>query len=128
MTQSNGVKVVNKPFEEWTLQEVKDYCASHDCWSDFGFTVKSGKCRIMDVAPCHWDLSYHRWTKQDAEVARAIKTIYPGAVSLVGKKDHPGSTVRGEDFDYDSSIPLEAICLKPGETVLLESIIREGAR
>lgn len=43
----------------------------------------------MDVAPCHWDLSYHRWTKQDAEVARAIKTIYPGAVSLVGKKIIP---------------------------------------
>ena len=51
-----------------------------------------------------------------------------GAVSLVGKKEHPGSTVRGEGFDYDSSIPLEAICLKPGETVLLENIIREIGR
>lgn len=79
----------------------------------------------MDVAPSVWDLSEHRWTKQDAEVARAIKTIYPGAVSLVGKTDCPDSTVRGEGFDYDSSIPLEAICLKPGETVLLENIIRE---
>lgn len=80
----------------------------------------------MDVAPNVWDLSEHRWTKQDAEAARAIKTIYPGAVSLVGKKDHPGSTVRGEDFDYDSSIPIGTIALRPGEEVLLDDIIMEG--
>lgn len=117
---------MNKPFEEWTLQEVKDYCASHDCWSDCGFTVKSGKCRIMDVAPCNWDLSKHRWTKHDAEVARAIKVIYPGAVKIRKDENKPGSTVLGNVLEYNSSIPIGVIALRPGEEVLLDDIIMGG--
>lgn len=88
--------------------------------------VKIGKCRILDVAPCDWDLSEHRWTKHDAEVARAIKVIYPGAVRIRKDENKPGSTVLGDILEYNSSITIDTIALRPGEEVLLDDIIMEG--
>ena len=74
---------MDKPLKDWTLGELKDYCyrAPHDC---IGCKVKGGRNNCpFDGEPAKWDLTERtRFTQQEVEAAKAIKTLFPCAVSV----------------------------------------------
>ena len=74
---------MDKPLKDWTLGELKGYCyrAPHDC---IGCKVKGGRNNCpFDGEPAKWDLDERpRFTEQEVEAAKAIKTLFPCAVSV----------------------------------------------
>ena len=74
---------MDKPLKDWTLGELKGYCyrAPHDC---IGCKVKGGRNNCpFDGEPAKWDLTERpRFTQQEVEAAKAIKTLFPCAVSV----------------------------------------------
>lgn len=57
---------MDKPLKDWTLEEVKEYCTGRDCYNGCNLAESPGKCKILDVPPCEWDLSENtRWTEQE---------------------------------------------------------------
>lgn len=83
---TNGIEIdgrkigMDKPLKDWTLGEIKNYCEKHDCTKDCPCSASNGECKINRVNPCEWDLEEKpRFTEQEAERARTIKVICPGA-------------------------------------------------
>ena len=74
---------MDKPLKDWTLGELKGYCyrAPHNC---IGCKVKGGRNNCpFDGEPAKWDLTERtRFTQQEVEAAKAIKTLFPCAVSV----------------------------------------------
>lgn len=71
----------DKPLKDWTLGEVKEYCASRNgnCADDCILSRK-GIGMVCEVAlkPAWWTLADKpRWTEQEVERAKAIKVLYP---------------------------------------------------
>lgn len=124
---------MNKPLSEWTLAEVKAECKKHtskctDClfWTD-------ADCRIqinmaLDDYPEKWDLSEPpRWTEQDKEDAKMIKSVFNGfqigivrdtlaQLRTIAKDGYPSEYINSDMFPS----------LKPGESVTLDEIIGGG--
>ena len=74
---------MDKPLKDWTLGEIKNYCEKHDCTKDCPCSASNGECKINRVNPCEWDLEENpRFTEQEVEAAKAIKTLFPCAVSV----------------------------------------------
>ena len=71
---------MDKPLKDWTLGEVKDYCSGHDC----------GDCKLFQNPECFLSGNPSKWrteeksrfTEQEVEAAKAIKTLFPCAVSV----------------------------------------------
>lgn len=116
---------MDKPLKDWTLGEVKAYCNGHDCYQDCGLAQSPGKCKILDVCPCEWDLSDKpRFTEQEVERAKAIKVLFPCAIAIV--KALSGSvSVSGASLtlstEYFPSI-------QPSQSYTLDEIIGGGQR
>lgn len=118
---------VDNLLKDWTLGEVKKYCASRNgnCADDCIFS-KSGIGMVCEVAPkpAWWDLAEKpRWTEQEVEDARAVKRLLEA--DLVSRASY-GNRLVAIKSDWSVSIVLSRDCfpsLRPGETVTLDDII-----
>ena len=77
---------MDKPLKDWTLGEAKEYCTSRNgnCADDCIFS-KKGIGMVCGIAPkpVWWTLPEKpRFTEQEVEAAKAIKTLFPCAVSV----------------------------------------------
>ena len=114
---------MDKPLKDWTLGELKGYCyrAPHDC---IGCKVKGGRNNCpFDGEPAKWDLTERtRFTQQEVEAAKAIKTLFPCAVS-VKRLD---LSIRVQDRDEVLIVQLSNSLFRSiqlGETYTLDEII-----
>ena len=111
---------MNKPLKDWTLGEVKDYCSGHDC----------GDCKLFQNPECFLSGNPSKWrteekprfTEQEVERAKAIKTLFPCAVS-VKRLD---LSIRVQDRDEVLIVQLSNSMfhsIQIGETYTLDEII-----
>ena len=114
---------MDKPLKDWTLGELKGYCyrAPHNC---IGCKVKGGRNNCpFDGEPAKWDLTERtRFTEQEVEAAKAIKTLFPCAVS-VKRLD---LSIRVQDRDEVLIVQLSNSLFRSiqlGETYTLDEII-----
>jgi hypothetical protein len=69
-------KVEDKPIEEWTLKECKDYCREHEDRCSSCIITKF--CNYSEEAPCNWDLTLPlKLTQSEIDILKAIKVLYP---------------------------------------------------
>lgn len=121
---------MDKPLKDWTLGEVKEYCASRNgnCADDCILSRK-GIGMVCEVAPkpAWWTLADKpRFTEQEVERAKAIRLLYKDAEKI--QECDPVAKILN---NYDSVIAQVDTgifpSLRPGETVTLDEIIG-GAR
>lgn len=117
----------DKPLKEWTLGEVKEYCASRNgnCADDCILSRK-GIGMVCEVAPkpAWWTLADKpRWTQQEVELAKAAKKLFPEASDLARmnvcalalSNDH-GGHITNINSDLFQSLPL-GLCVKLDEII-----------
>ena len=114
---------MGKPLKDWTLGELKGYCyrAPHDC---IGCKVKGGRNNCpFDGEPAKWDLTERtRFTQQEVEAAKAIKTLFPCAVSV--KRLDLSIRVQGRDEVLIVQLSNSLFrSIQLGETYTLDEII-----
>lgn len=121
---------MDKPLKDWTLGEVKEYCASRNgnCADDCILSRK-GIGMVCEVAPkpAWWTLADKpRFTEQEVERAKAIRLLYKDAEKI--QECDPVAKILN---NYDSVIAQVDTGMFPslrlGETVTLDEIIG-GAR
>lgn len=111
---------MDKPLKDWTLGEVKDYCSGHDC----------GDCKLFQNPECFLSGNPSKWrteekprfTEQEVEAAKAIKTLFPCAVS-VKRLD---LSIRVQDRDEVLIVQLSNSLFRSiqlGETYTLDEVI-----
>lgn len=133
LIHDNAVKEeanMDKPLKDWTLGEVKEYCASRNgnCADDCILSRK-GIGMVCEVAPkpAWWTLADKpRFTEQEVERAKAIRLLYKDAEKI--QECDPVAKILN---NYDSVIAQVDTGMFPslrlGETVTLDEIIG-GAR
>ena len=117
---------MDKPLKDWTLGEAKEYCTSRNgnCADDCIFS-KKGIGMVCGIAPkpVWWTLPEKpRFTEQEVEAAKAIKTLFPCAVS-VKRLD---LSIRVQDRDEVLIVQLSNSLFRSiqlGETYTLDEII-----
>ena len=117
---------MDKPLKDWTLGEAKEYCTSRNgnCADDCIFS-KKGIGMVCGIAPkpVWWTLPEKpRFTEQEVEAAKAIKTLFPCAVS-VKRLD---LSIRVQDRDEVLIVQLSnsLFCsIQLGETYTLDEVI-----
>ena len=117
---------MDKPLKDWTLGEVKEYCASRNgnCADDCILSRK-GIGMVCEVAPkpAWWTLADKpRFTEQEVERAKAIRLLYKDAEKI--QECDPVAKILN---NYDSVIAQVDTGMFPslrlGETVTLDDII-----
>ena len=118
---------MGKPLKDWTLGEVKEYCASRNgnCADDCIFS-KKGIGMVCEVAPkpAWWALADKpRWTEQEVEDAKYTKRILE--VDVVSRNEYGGGLVASRSDGSVSIVITRELfsSLRPGETVTLNEII-----
>lgn len=126
--QEQEEKKVDKPLKDWTLGEISTYCKNHK--------EKVGVCESCDLqpnlgwcpfnsSPADWDLSDNpRWTEQEVERAKAIKTLYPDADRI--EECDPIIQVLSEKFVIATLDTALFPSLSTGETASLDDIIGDA--
>ena len=117
---------MDKPLKDWTLGEAKEYCTSRNgnCADDCIFS-KKGIGMVCGIAPkpVWWTLPEKpRFTEQEVEAAKAIKTLFPCAVS-VKRLD---LSIRVQDRDEVLIVQLSNSMfhsIQIGETYTLDEVI-----
>ena len=127
-TEIEAIREANmdKPLKDWTLGEAKEYCTSRNgnCADDCIFS-KKGIGMVCGIAPkpVWWTLPEKpRFTEQEVEAAKAIKTLFPCAVS-VKRLD---LSIRVQDRDEVLIVQLSNSLFRSiqlGETYTLDEII-----
>ena len=120
---------MGKPLKDWTLGEVKEYCASRNgnCADDCIFS-KKGIGMVCEVAPkpAWWALADKpRWTEQEVEDAKAIRRIMSEYTDIARGEGRCGTRLflTSEDVENYTLDPELFPSLRPGETVTLNEII-----
>lgn len=120
---------MGKPLKDWTLGEVKEYCASRNgnCADDCIFS-KKGIGMVCEVAPkpAWWALADKpRWTEQEVEDAKAIRRIMSEYTDIARGEGRCGTRLflTSEDVENYTLDPELFPSLRPGETVTLDEII-----
>ena len=121
---------MDKLLKDWTLGEVKEYCASRNgnCADDCIFS-KKGIGMVCEVAPkpAWWALADKpRWTEQEVEDAKAIRRIMSEYTDIARGEGRCGTRLflTSEDVENYTLDPELFPSLRPGETVTLDEIIR----
>lgn len=117
---------MDKPLKDWTLGEAKEYCTSRNgnCADDCIFS-KKGIGMVCGIAPkpVWWTLPEKpRFTEQEVEAAKAIKTLFPCAVSV----KRLNLSIRVQDRDEVLIVQLSNSLFRSiqlGETYTLDEII-----
>lgn len=113
---------MDKPLKDWTLGEVKEYCTGSDCYNGCKLVESPGKCKILDVPPCEWDLGEKpRFTQQEVEDAQAIRRVF-GRDGFIKRKSNSGERSMLL-FDYLYINPNLFPSIKPGQNYTLDEII-----
>ena len=74
---------MDKPLKNWTLGELKFECATHEECDGCHFEGSRFCGQTGAGCPVDWDLSEGpRFTRQEVEVAKAIKLLFPDAVKV----------------------------------------------
>ena len=111
---------MDKPLKDWTLEETQEYCDEHEC--GFCELFQRHDC-LLNSSPDKWDLSEKpRFTEQEVEAAKAIKTLFPCAVS-VKRLD---LSIRVQDRDEVLIVQLSNSLFRSiqlGETYTLDEVI-----
>lgn len=122
---------MSKPIKDYTLGEAKEICDKY--MADYK-TICVGcpllqwcdkMTRTENCVPGNWDLSDPpRWTQEEVERAKALKVIWPEAMTL-NRGDLLIAVCPEQEGLYDSALLFsnKFPSLKPGETVKLEEII-----
>ena len=120
---------MDKLLKDWTLGEVKEYCASRNgnCADDCIFS-KKGIGMVCEVAPkpAWWALADKpRWTEQEVEDAKAIRRIMSEYTDIARGEGRCGTRLflTSEDVENYTLDPELFPSLRPGETVTLDDII-----
>lgn len=116
---------MDKPLKDWTLGEVKEYCASRNgnCADDCHFSRK-GIGMVCEVAPkpAWWTLANKpRWTEQEVKAAKAILALWPDATILEDGRPYY-IRVHGKDRLLNT-VGLDLFpSIQPGQSVKLSEI------
>ena len=118
-----GAKM-DKPMEEWTLGELKDYCyrAPHDC---IGCKVKGDRNNCpFDGEPAKWNLDEKpRFTEQEVEDAKTLLRIFPEQLESISCANDGTVTLQAKGA-WRCHLNSNAFpSLKPGETITIDEII-----
>lgn len=117
---------MDKPLKDWTLGEVKEYCASRNgnCADDCILSRK-GIGMVCEVAPkpAWWTLADKpRFTQQEVERAKAIRLIYPTAYRL--EEADPLIRVWDKEGELLAHVDVNLfLSLKPEQSYNLDEII-----
>lgn len=116
---------MDKPLKDWTLGEVKIYCEKTEDCKECPFYSKYIEkdlfhCKLVNASPEYWcELETPRFTQQEVERAKAIKTLWPCAKAIV-KAESGAISVVGATIELNvDHFP----SLHPGKTVTLDEII-----
>ena len=118
---------MDKPLKDWTLGEAKEYCTSRNgnCADDCIFS-KKGIGMVCGIAPkpVWWTLPEKpRFTQQEVELAKAIRTLFPKATFLErvsGRDLGISNNIEGWMADIDSDL---FPSIQPGQSYTLDEII-----
>lgn len=126
---------MDKPLNDWTLGEAKEYCKSRNgnCADDCIFS-KKGIGMVCGIAPkpVWWTLPEKpRFTEQEVEDAKAIKRMFGDDNFTHIHKDEDGLCEMMDGPGDDPNVGWCAIgmeegmfpSIRPGETVTLDEII-----
>ena len=118
---------MDKPLKDWTLEECQKECenAGECCKCRLHSSSELSSCKIRIALyrkpdPAHWELiDDPRYTQQEVERAKAIKTLWPCAKAIV-KAESGAISVVGATIELNvDHFP----SLHPGKTVTLDEII-----
>lgn len=115
---------MDNPVKDWTLSEVKDYCFAHDCYEGCELAESPGRCKILDVPPCEWDLGEKpRFTEQEVEFARLFKAACKNVV-WIQRKDEETLAWVVEYSNEEYRLPFRLFpSIQPGQSYTLDEII-----
>ena len=106
---------------------MKELCDNSQCetcifYADGGATYV---CRLRDFAPVGWNLSDpHRWTQEEVERAKAIKVLWPDAMTV--RREGSALAIGWCGIATAGMVMVDGKMfpsIQPGETVTLEEII-----
>lgn len=118
----------DKPLKDWTLGEVKEYCASRNgnCADDCLFS-KKGIVMVCGVVskPAWWDLSDKpRFTRQEVESAKIISVLFPEATHIERLRGSKVLGITGAEDGWIANIESSLFPeIKSGQSVTLDEII-----
>lgn len=109
----------DKPLKDWTLGEVKEYCASRNgnCADDCILSRKGiGMACKVALKPAWWTLADKtRWTEQEVEDAKTLKRLFGKYTIAEFGARHVFGGLRLNEDAFPS--------LQPGQSVTLDEII-----
>lgn len=114
-----------KPLCEWTVMEVKEYCAERRCEEcQWGYEKEGAVgCRFVDFAPYAWDfIEPTGWTEQDIEDAKSIMKVFAWAESVIRYGNELQARANPQDGRICDVSNLLLPSLMPGELVKLKDI------
>ena len=116
---------MDKPLKDWTLGEVKEYCASRNgnCADDCILSRK-GIGMVCEVAPkpAWWTLADKpRFTQQEVEDAKTIKRVFgrDGAIRRTPNLGERSTLVFDHLYINEDLFP----SIQPGQSYTLDEII-----
>ena len=118
---------MDKPLNDWTLGEAKEYCTSRNgnCADDCIFS-KKGIGMVCGIAPkpVWWTLPEKpRWTEQEVERAKAVKVLYPEILYLQADDRYLRGLNKGKESIFLDCVLSWFPSLRSDETVTLDEII-----
>ena len=117
----------DKPLKDWTLGEVKEYCASRNgnCADDCILSRK-GIGMVCEVAPkpAWWTLADKpRWTEQEVERAKAVKLLYPEIQYIQADDRFLRGLNKGKESIFLDCVLSWFPSIRSNETITLDEII-----
>lgn len=118
---------MDKPLKDWTLGEVKECCNGNDCYAGCALAKSPGKCKILYVLPCSWDLAEKpRWTEQEVADAKTLCRMWPnGEIKFTRATDGDCTMVQVQG-SLRGCLGLGTVDLfpsiKPGQSYILNEI------
>ena len=115
---------MDKPLEDWTLGEIKEYCREKGYHCGDCPAIYDGNHCKLNSTPEIWPLkSKPRFTEQEAEAAKAVKVLFPCTTHLIQfQPNEPVSAKAGDAFVVNlNSVLFPSI--QPGKPYTLDEII-----
>lgn len=82
---------MDKPLKDWTLGEVKHYCATRMTGCEGCKFGREQGCTFEDCVPARWDFVHDKisFTTEEIELIKAIRVLFPEAsqIGRIGTKD-----------------------------------------
>ena len=115
---------MDKPLEDWTLGEIKEYCKKKGTRCGDCPAIYDGNHCKLNSTPEIWPLkSKPHFTEQEVEAAKAVKVLFPCTTHLIQfQPNEPVSAKAGDAFVVNlNSVLFPSI--QPGKPYTLDEII-----